>query len=204
MKKSRPIDQIPIRILQAQYEYFILKVYGRRTLKQYSDAMSEFFRVFPDRDNPEDFFRDDFQDYVIIRQREKTHPMGIAFEISVLKTFWTWMIEQKGLPLANPVSARVPRYARKQKDRMSLKDFMRLMSEVHDPRLLVAVRCSLNFERLPDLGITKNSLGSLLRRACERAGLASCGLSRLPHAVHHAALQLLLPSIPESTEGIPL
>lgn len=99
------------------------------------------------------------------------------------------------------MTVREPRYARKQKDRMSLKDFMRLMSEIHDPRLLTAVRCRLKLERVPNMGITYNSLGSLLRRACERAGLPSCGLARLPHAIHHAALQLLLPSIPDVTEN---
>jgi integrase len=205
----------PIVRLQAQFEYFTLKVYNRALSKKYGEALSTFFSYFKERENPEDFYRQDIQDYTIIREREGVHPNQVRRELEALRAFWNWMIEQKDLPLfGNIVSVRGPRYPRKQKDRISLKDFMRLLSEVHDPRLMGAIRLTLqSISKVPDeeykkaFGISKNSLGCFLRRACERSGIRSCGLSRLPHALHHAALQLLLPefdTVASDTPALPV
>ena len=194
----------PIVKLQAQYEYFTLKVYNRSRSKSIGRDLSTFFSYFRDRQHPEDFYRDTIQDFVIIREREGVHPNQIRRELESIRGFWNWMIESKALPLLKIVSVRGPRYDRKQKDRIPLSDWMRLLSEIHDPRLMKAVRITLeNPTKVPDsvykaeCGLSKNTLGCFLRRACERVGIPSCGLSRLPHALHHTALQLLLSDVPE-------
>jgi integrase len=188
VKDTPTLDKQPIRKLQAQYEYFILKVYGRATCRQYSHDLAEFFRVHPNKYTPEDFFKTDVLDYQIIREKEGASPNTINKEVDVVRAFWNWMIESKDLPLVNIATVRRLRFVPKEKSRLTLAEFSRLMSEVHDPKLAAAIRNVLKGEMITgQLGGCPN-VTSKFRQALNRSGVPKIRLRDLPKAVHQAAL----------------
>lgn len=200
------IQRKPVRVLQAQFEYFTLKSLNRATCIKYSDALSEFFRLFPKQKNPEDFFRTDVEDYKLIRQREGAHPSTINYELSVLRAFWNWMIEYKNLPLSN-IATVTPFTGFKKKaetiNRLSLSDFSRLVAELHDPRLCKALKLVLENdgrvnrkEIYEKVGTTADTLNAYLREACQRAGIQKQALSKIGNRLHKAALAKLAADLP--------
>jgi hypothetical protein len=200
------IHKKPVRVLQAQFENFTLKTLGRSTCIKYSDALSEFFRLFPKQKNPEDFFRTDVEDYKLLRQREDAHPTTINFELSVLRAFWSWMIEYKALPLSNiatvtPFSGFKPK--RETVNRLNLSDFSRLVAELHDPRLCKALRLVLENDGQvsktkirEEVGVTTSTLNAYLQAACQRAGIQKQALSKIGNRLHKAALAKLASDLP--------
>lgn len=195
--KRPTLDKQPIRVLQAQFEYYTLKVSGRETMLRYSLSLSHLFRIHPDKYKPMDFHKGDIIDFKIIRQQEGATPHQINVDLSVIERFWDWMIEFKDEPLTN--IALVPRvrnqYVRRQKNRLTLEEFSRLMSEIHDPRVLEVVRAKmLSQDCEPKL--CKASISNKMKDACQRAQVPYVPIRLLPEAVHQAAVALLAPDIP--------
>lgn len=192
--KRPTIDKQPIRVLQAQFEYFTLKTLGRTTLYHYSHALDNLFRIYPDKFKPLDFYRDDIADYLIIRQQEGAGAIKINFELDVIRAFWNWMIEYKEQAIQPIATVKRLKFVRAQKNRLTLSEFSRLMSEIHDPRLLQVVRARLLGEDCKALGYTATA--RKMKQACDRAKVPYVSLSKLPDAVHQAAIALLVPEVP--------
>lgn len=193
--KRPTLDKQPIRVLQAQFEYFTLKTLGRTTMMSYSRALANLFRIYPDKFKPLDFYRDDIADYLIIRQQEGAGPISINLELDVIRAFWNWMIEYKEQAIQNIATVKRLKYVRAQKNRLTLSEFSRLMSEIHDLRLLQVVRARLLGEDCKALGYTATA--SKMKQACDRAKIPYVSLSKLPDAVHSAAIALLAPDVQE-------
>lgn len=202
--KRPTIDKQPIRVFQAQFEIYILTVFGRNTMRSYSNFLNHLFRIFPDKFTPLDFYRADISDYIIIRQQEGGTVASINQEVSVIRTFWNWMIDYKDQPIQNIATVKKLRYVRKQKNRLTLSEFSRLMSEIHDPKLLQIVRARLLGEECKSFSYT--TIANKMQDACQRAGLPYVSLKKLPDAVHSAAIALLAPDIssPQDLQPMPL
>lgn len=104
--------------MQANYEYLVLMTTTGSTARRYSKALEAFFSRFPDKGRAEEFTRRDVEDYKIWRLREGLNPRTINYELTIVRAFWNWMIDQD-IVTWNP-AAQVKRLREKEAEKKSL------------------------------------------------------------------------------------
>jgi len=200
MSQHPPYDKQRIRILQAQWEYWVLKTSKNSTFQVYSRALESFLSHYPDKHNPEDFYKGDMDDYAIAQDVAGVDPRYINQVINVVHGFWKWLIEYKDLPMGNIATTKKLRFVPKQKNRITLKEFMRLCSEINDPLVAKGVELVLlgktSQEIKAETGYQVLTIAGKFRPIARRARV-KVSLTGLPRAVHQAALNLLVPSLPQ-------
>jgi integrase len=104
--------------LQASYENFTTLTVSRNTAVRYAKALTTFLDRFPDRREPDEFTRRDVEDYKIWRMREGLNPRTVNYEVSIVRAFWNWMLDQE-LVTWNPAT-KVKRLKEKEPIKTSL------------------------------------------------------------------------------------
>lgn len=92
----RPIDGY------LRYREYLKNVASPITLSHYTPCMDDFMGRFRDKKLLQDFNRWDFEDYCEAKRREGTSEYMINYHITVLTTWWRWMLE-RGFVLYNPI-----------------------------------------------------------------------------------------------------
>ena len=89
--------------LQAMYENFVTATVSKGSAYQYCKCLDILFRHFPDKDDPNQFSRPEIEDYKILRLREGVQPVTVNYELTVVSSFWKWMMDM-GKTAWNPIS----------------------------------------------------------------------------------------------------
>lgn len=77
------------------------------TPRLYAKAVWNFFSRFPGRREPGSIFTTDVVDYIEVRE-EQVAWNTLRREVSTLRAFYSWMIRELGLELANPFISLAP------------------------------------------------------------------------------------------------
>lgn len=115
-----------------------------RTLERYSEVLTHFNRILGKKKYVEAITRSDIDDYKIARSRETVgkdrrpvSPATINFEVTVLRTFFYYLIRERGIPMENPCARSKP--LRSQKERLkrrpptySQQDLDKILAECDD------------------------------------------------------------------------
>ncbi|MHB8652793.1 MAG: tyrosine-type recombinase/integrase [Terriglobia bacterium] len=115
-----------------------------RTLERYREVLNHFNRISGNRKYVEAFTRSDIDDYKIARSRETVGPLArlvspatVNFEVTVLRTFFYYLIRERGIFMENPCARSKP--LRSQKERLkrrpqtySQQDLNKLFAECDD------------------------------------------------------------------------
>ena len=100
----------PIRELLGLWSVFLLNTVRRQTYLRYCEAIERFLEKFPRKTSPQMFDRCDVEDYKTWRRAEGVAESSLKFEIAVVSSFWSWMIETRGLHLLNIASKKTYRF----------------------------------------------------------------------------------------------
>jgi integrase/recombinase XerD len=93
-----------------------------RTLERYQEVLGHFQRILPGRRFVEAITRSDIDDYKVARSRETVgptrrplSPATVNFEVTVLKTFFYYLIRERGIAMENPCARSKPLRAEKER-----------------------------------------------------------------------------------------
>jgi integrase len=93
-----------------------------RTLERYHEVLTHFERILPNKKYVEAITRSDIDDYKVIRSRETVGPLKrpvspatVNFEVTVLKTFFYYLIRERGIAMENPCARSKPLRAEKER-----------------------------------------------------------------------------------------
>lgn len=110
-KKSPNTLRYPTREWLGKFESWFLKFYGSKAFASRSKHLERFLEHFPGYDSLEKFTAVDVKEYVNWRLNNGCYWVAIKVEMSYVRAWFRWLIEQENLPLRQPV------------ERMSVKDF---------------------------------------------------------------------------------
>lgn len=107
-----------------------------RTLERYREVLAHFERVLGNKKYVEAITRSDIDDYKIARtretvgkQRRPVSPATVNFEVTVLKTFFYYLIRERGISLENPCAHSKP--LRAEKERLKRRPPTYTPAEIH-------------------------------------------------------------------------
>lgn len=131
-----------IKDLQVKFEHYIQLTGSKGTLHRYSIALTNFFEHFKERQTPEDFFRNDAEDFKLIRLRDGVAPRTVNYELSVVRAFWNWMIQMgytqtKFNPASSVRRLKEPEQRRKALSEDTIKDILRSCEKDLDKLLVL-------------------------------------------------------------------
>ena len=92
-----------------------------RTLERYQEVLAHFARILANKKYVEAITRSDIDDYKVARSRETVGPLSrpvspatVNFEVTVLKTFFYYLIRERGIAMENPCARSKPLRAEKE------------------------------------------------------------------------------------------
>ena len=84
-----------------------------RTLERYQEVLVHFDRILANKKYVETITRSDIDDYKVARSRETVGPLRrpvspatVNFEVTVLKTFFYYLIRERGIAMENPCAPK--------------------------------------------------------------------------------------------------
>jgi site-specific recombinase XerD len=80
---------------QARFEQQIRLTASRITSRRYAFALENFFSLFPKKRKARQFRVLDVQFFVKVREQQGIRPSTVKLELSILRAFWNFLIEQK-------------------------------------------------------------------------------------------------------------
>ena len=93
-----------------------------RTLERYREVLAHFERILTNRKFVEAVTRSDIDDFKVIRSGETVGPLKrpvspatVNFEVTVLKTFFYYLIRERGIVMENPCARSKPLRAEKER-----------------------------------------------------------------------------------------
>jgi integrase len=93
-----------------------------RTLERYQEVLAHFQRILPNKKYLETITRSDIDDYKVARSRETVGPLSrpvspatVNFEVTVLKTFFYYLIRERGITMENPCARSKPLRAERER-----------------------------------------------------------------------------------------
>ena len=93
-----------------------------RTLERYQEVLAHFERILASKKYVEAVTRSDIDDYKVARSRETVGPLSrpvspatVNFEVTVLKTFFYYLIRERGIAMENPCARSKPLRAEKER-----------------------------------------------------------------------------------------
>lgn len=103
-KKAPLPPRYPVREWLGRYEAYLLNMYGRRTYRYSYPTLEMFFEFFTSEWSLERFTIVEVSDYIQWRRRRGCTVRSCMTEVGILRKYWRWLIEERGLNLLNPVS----------------------------------------------------------------------------------------------------
>ena len=125
-KLKAPAARFPWEKWLGRYEAYLLTLYGNRTFKYHWPTLERFFNRINPKWGLERITAMDINDYIVWREDIGVKPLTIIFEVSKLRKFWVWCIEEQGLNILSPVlspknlQARYPELIKAKGDRSLL------------------------------------------------------------------------------------
>jgi hypothetical protein len=98
-------QKIPKRELLGKYESWLVVMKGGSCMRTYDRVLDKFLGMFPNVEWIEDYSSVHLTDYVTLRKQQGASDKTMQFELNIIRGFWKWMIEDKGLRLSNPARA---------------------------------------------------------------------------------------------------
>jgi integrase len=93
-----------------------------RTLERYQEVLAHFERILANKKYVEAITRSDIDDYKVARSREtvghlsrQVSPATVNFEVTVLKTYFYYLIRERGIAMENPCARSKPLRAEKER-----------------------------------------------------------------------------------------
>jgi integrase len=93
-----------------------------RTLERYQGVLAHFARILTNKKYVETITRSDIDDYKVARSRETVGPLRrpvspatVNFEVTVLKTFFYYLIHERDITMENPCARSKPLRAEKER-----------------------------------------------------------------------------------------
>lgn len=102
-KLKAPTARFPWEKWLGRYEAYLLTLYGNRTFKHHWPTLERFFNRINPKWGLERITAMDINDYILWREATGLHPIKITIEINVLRKFWNWCKEEKGLNILSPI-----------------------------------------------------------------------------------------------------
>lgn len=87
-----------------QYQGALSRRINKQTWRRYSRILDDFFARFPDRKYVHEIYATDINDYKLLRRAEGRKESTITEELSVLRNFFRWLIEEQFLNFPNPLN----------------------------------------------------------------------------------------------------
>ena len=175
MRRLKTPITYPIREWLGKYLSWRRKLYGWKSSMYNGKRLEAFFDHFPPTMGLEYFAIADLQEYRDWRRSKGVNPATLKMELSSVKAFWRWMIEDMNLPLFNPVRDE-PFPMRKS--RLTLVSFKRLLEFIDNPDVRKFV-IGLAFEENLQCPVSAQIIGSLVAAASLKAGLPQMGFAEL-------------------------
>lgn len=205
MKKQKP--RFPVREYLGKFSKWLLVMRGRSSFRSHDKVLERLFKMFPGRTGVEQFTSVDIADYRQLRLKQGISDVTLKVELSQLKGFWRWLIEDLRLPVNNPVRAFQSQCSKSQfrtsKQFLSLTEVNRLLDECPTTSTKRSVlRAVQGYDQLGH--VARN----IIRDAALRAGLIGFSLSnlkiatksRLNREIVQAYAQQLLDALPQETQ----
>ena len=167
-------ENTPLWRLEVEWEKYIRATLRERTASRYADVVYDFLKSYPEKTRPEQFLITDVEDWAILRGR-KLAPATILRERRILRGFFQWLRQAKGLSLPNPVT--VPKELRpaKAKPRLTLPLLQSLSQSAHSQRektiLCLAIAKQTPSQVAAAVGIHRASVGDCWRALWTRSSL---------------------------------
>ena len=137
-----------------------------RTLERYQEVLAHFERILPSRKYVETVTRSDIDDYKVARSRETVGPLRrpvspatVNFEVTVLKTFFYYLIRERGIAMENPCARSKVLRAEKERLKRRPPTYTR-----HETDQILAASAKMDraiFATLLLTGLRKEELGHL-------------------------------------------
>ncbi len=102
-KLKAPSARFPWGVWLGRYEAYLLTLYGSKTFQYNWPTLERFFDRIHPKCGLERITATDINDYIVWREENNTKPLALLIEVGMLRRFWRWCIEEKGLNLINPV-----------------------------------------------------------------------------------------------------
>lgn len=165
----------PIREWLGKYLSWRRKLYGWKSSMYNGKRLESFFEHFPPTMGLEYFAIADLQEYRDWRRSKGVNPSTLKMELSSVKAFWRWLIEDMNLPLFNPVRDEpFP----KRKSRLTLESFRRLLEFIDYPDVRKYI-IGLAFEENLQCPVSHQLMGTFVCQASLKAGLPQMGFTEL-------------------------
>lgn len=177
--RKRPV--YPIRTWVGKYEAHMLRLHPKKRF-YYADArLEKFFSYFPDNAGLEQFTIADVTDFEKWRITQGAHPELIEMERGEIRRFWSWCIKQ-GCNLINPAKTQHTPAPPKNRNRLTLETFRRLLDDCPDDRIKLYLLGLFCGEEL-DVGLKRKAIGYRLGKLALAHDLPWCNLATLKVAV---------------------
>ena len=169
-------QKYPLREYLGAFEKWILVMKGGVCMRLYDKTLSRFFDMFSGKTSVEQFTSVDIADYKVIRLKQGTNIRSLTYELCMIRKFWKWLIEDKGLPLNDIAAVAIVPYKlgnTVRRGNLSLDDVTRLLNECPS---VGAKRVILEAMGGPT---RSRKFGREIREAAVRAGLLGFSLYHL-------------------------
>lgn len=93
----------PVRVWLGRYQAWMLTLYGKRCFRRDAATVEKFFEASA-HTYLSQFKSADIDDYAIGLKRSGKAAATVAIELSRIRRFWKWAIQDRGLKLLEPVS----------------------------------------------------------------------------------------------------
>ena len=104
--RQKNAPKLPVRLWFGKFSAWKSLMGGRTTEQYYSKRVGAFLDAFPKRKSLEQFTSTDVADFRLLQRKRGYSESVINREICAIRSFWQWLIDQKGLPLRN-IAAKV-------------------------------------------------------------------------------------------------
>ena len=165
----------PIREWLGKYLSWRVKCYGWRAGRHSGIKLEKFFAHFPPQMGLEYFTIADLQEYREWRLNSGTKVGTLEIELTSVKAFWKWLIEDCQFPLFNPVRDEKIKI---RKSRLTLAGFKRLVSFIDEPEIRDFLK-GIAVGETRQCSYSPRVIGSTIATACQKAGLATLGYVEL-------------------------
>lgn len=179
MANKKP--RFPVREYLGSFEAWILVMKGRSAFRSYDSCLEQFFAAFPNKTGVEQFTSVDIADWKALKIKQGIAELTLHYYLGMIGNFWKWLIEDKELPINNPIRA----YKRAVKGKYMLPRPRISLEELE--RFLAC--CPSNKERELVLRVVQGAncrgYSRLVwcKRAADKAGLKGFSLLQLKSAL---------------------
>lgn len=171
----------PIRTWMGKYEAHLLRLNPKKRF-YYADArLEKFFSYFPENAGLEQFTIADVTDFENWRIANGASDREISQERGEIRRMWSWCIEQ-GCRLFNPAAPKHPPQPPKNRNRLTLETFRRLLEDCPDNRIklyLLGLFCGEDL----DVGLSRIVIGQQVRKLALAHQMPWCNIATLKIAV---------------------